>query len=382
MALEVDIRGMPIVKDKFGPEYLIEVYDPKIKMQGFLVLDNLALGPGKGGIRMTKNVNLEEVSRLARVMTLKNAIAGLPFGGAKAGIVWQGGSDSVKKKFIQSFAEKISPFCPKYFIAGPDVNTGEKEMEWFVKATGNLKTATGKPKKLKGLPHELGSTGLGVAIATKIVVENLGIDIQGAKIAIHGFGNVGTFAYKFLNEMGAEIVALADATSTIYEKDGFDKKIIRKMINRKKPLPLKEYPKGKKISPGDFWDLDVDILIPASVTDVINEKNKDKIKAKVIIEAGNIPMSEKIEEEFFEKGLFVLPDFVANAGGVISSYCEWKGYNEKKMFEIVKEKISQNTELVVKESLRQKQNPRKVAIEITKQRIKKEMGKYEKSKKD
>ena len=382
MALEVDIRGMPIVKDKFGPEYLIEVYDPKIKMQGFLVLDNLALGPGKGGIRMTKNVNLEEVSRLARVMTLKNAIAGLPFGGAKAGIVWQGGSDSVKKKFIQSFAEKISPFCPKYFIAGPDVNTGEKEMEWFVRATGNLKTATGKPKKLKGLPHELGSTGLGVAIATKIVVENLGIDIQGAKIAIHGFGNVGTFAYKFLNEMGAEIVALADATSTIYEKDGFDKKIIRKMINRKKPLPLKEYPKGKKISPDDFWDLDVDILIPASVTDVINEKNKDKIKAKVIIEAGNIPMSEKIEEEFFEKGLFVLPDFVANAGGVISSYCEWKGYNEKKMFEIVKEKISQNTELVVKESLRQKQNPRKVAIEITKQRIKKEMGKYEKSKKD
>ena len=382
MALEVDIRGMPIVKDKFGPEYLIEVYDPKIKMQGFLVLDNLALGPGKGGIRMTKNVNLEEVSRLARVMTLKNAIAGLPFGGAKAGIVWQGGSDSVKKKFIQSFAEKISPFCPKYFIAGPDVNTGEKEMEWFVKATGNLKTATGKPKKLKGLPHELGSTGLGVAIATKIVVENLGINIQGAKIAIHGFGNVGTFAYKFLNEMGAEIVALADATSTIYEKDGFDKKIIRKMINRKKPLPLKEYPKGKKISPDDFWDLDVDILIPASVTDVINEKNKNKIKAKVIIEAGNIPMSEKIEEEFFEKGLFVLPDFVANAGGVISSYCEWKGYNEKKMFEIVKEKISQNTELVVKESLRQKQNPRKVAIEITKQRIKKEMGKYEKSKKD
>lgn len=373
---------MPIVKDKFGPQYLIEVYDPKIKMQGFLVLDNLALGPGKGGIRMTKNVNLEEVSRLARVMTLKNAIAGLPFGGAKAGIVWQGGSDSVKKKFIQSFAEKISPFCPKYFIAGPDVNTGEKEMEWFVRATGNLKTATGKPKKLKGLPHELGSTGLGVAIATKIVVENLGIDIQGAKIAIHGFGNVGTFAYKFLNEMGAEIVALADATSTIYEKDGFDKKIIRKMINRKKPLPLKEYPKGKKISPDDFWDLDVDILIPASVTDVINEKNKNKIKAKVIIEAGNIPMSEKIEEEFFEKGLFVLPDFVANAGGVISSYCEWKGYNEKKMFEIVKEKISQNTELVVKESLRQKQNPRKVAIEITKQRIKKEMGKYEKSKKD
>jgi glutamate dehydrogenase/leucine dehydrogenase len=358
-----------IQKDSIGPEYLIEVYDPKIGMNGFLVIDNLKRGPGKGGIRMIKNVTLEEVFRLARTMTFKNAMADLPFGGAKAGIMWPGGNGELKKKFIQSFARKISPFCPKYYIAGPDVNTGEKEMEWFVKATGNLKTATGKPKKLKGLPHELGSTGFGVAIATKTVCDELGLDIKKAKIAIHGFGNVGYFTFHFLSQMGAKIVAIADLSATIYEKEGFDRNLMAKMIKKGKPLPLKEYPKGEKINPEDFWGLDVDVLIPASVTDIINQQNKDKIKAKIIIEAGNIPMKEEIEEEFHKKGVFVLPDFVTNAGGVISSYCEWKGYSERTMFKIVEEKIKKNTLIVVKESIKNKENPRKVAMEIAKKRI-------------
>jgi len=358
-----------IQKDQIGPEYLIEVYDPKIGMQGFLVIDNLKRGPGKGGIRMTKNVTLEEVFRLARTMTFKNAMADLPFGGAKAGIVWPGGSEELKKKFIQSFAKKISPFCPKYYIAGPDVNTGEKEMEWFVKATGNLKSATGKPKRLKGLPHELGSTGFGVAVATKVVCEKFKFNLKETKIAIHGFGNVGYFTYYFLSKMGAKIVAIADLSATIYEKDGFDENLMKKMIKKGKPLPLKEYPRGERIQPEDFWGLEVDVLIPASVTDIIDQQNKDKIKAKVIIEAGNIPMREEIEEEFFKKGVFVLPDFVANAGGVISSYCELKGYSEKTMFKVVEEKIRKNTLLVVKESIKKKENPRKVAIEIAKKRI-------------
>jgi glutamate dehydrogenase/leucine dehydrogenase len=358
-----------IQKDSIGPQYIIEVYDPSIGMNGFLVIDNLKKGPGKGGIRMTKSVTLEEVFRLARAMTFKNAIADLPFGGAKAGIVWQGGSDDLKKKIIQSFAKEISPLCPKYYIAGPDVNTGEKEMEWFVKATGNLKTATGKPKKLKGLPHELGSTGFGIAVATKIVGEALGFDMKETTIAIHGFGNVGYSTYYFLSRTGAKVVAIADLSATIYEKDGFDENIMKKMIKKGKSLPLKEYKKGEKIQPEDFWGLDVDVLIPASVTDVINSQNKDKIKAKIIIEAGNIPMREEIEEEFFKKGVFVLPDFVANAGGVISSYCEWKGYSEKTMFKIVEEKIKKNTLLVVKESIKNKENPRKVTMEIAKKRI-------------
>src|SRR3989344_1425151 len=151
-----------IPKDQFGPEYVVRVYDPAIGMEGFLVIDNTARGPGKGGIRMTANVTAEEVFRLGRTMTWKNALVDIPLGGAKAGIVWPasaptvaqamtgnaGALDELKKKFVQSFARAIKPFVPKKYIAGPDVNTGEREMQWFVEATGNWRTATGKPANL------------------------------------------------------------------------------------------------------------------------------------------------------------------------------------------------------------------------------------------
>jgi len=359
-------------KDKFGPEYIIEAHDPKIGMTGFLVIDNTVLGPGKGGIRMTSNVTSEEVYRLARTMTWKNSLAGIPFGGAKAGIVWPGGSDELKKQYIQSFARLIKPFIPKKYIAGPDVNTGEKEMQWIVEAVKNWRAATGKPANLCkkttdsggvgcGLPHELGSTGFGVSVATAEAAKQKGMDIKGATVAIHGFGNVGTFTYDYLTEMGAKVVALADKDTVIYNKDGFDGNIIRKIIKKRKPLS--EYP-NSKIKNEDFWGIPVDILIPASVTDVINETNKNDIKAKIIVEAGNIPMRENIEEELFRKGIMIVPDFVANAGGVISSYAEYKGYDHKKMFELVEKKIRKATASVLEKSIKENRNPREVAMEI------------------
>lgn len=375
------MREIPF--DEFGPEYLVEVYDPKIKMRGFLVLDNLALGPGKGGIRMTVDITLEEVFRLARTMTFKNALADIPFGGAKAGIKWRGGPDSLKKQFVQSFARAIKLFTPQKYIAGPDVNTGEKEMQWFVEATRNWRSATGKPEtmcleiygkpgqKKCGIPHEFGSTGFGVAQATKVAAELMGIDIKNARVAIHGFGNVGTFTFRYLTQMGAKVVGLADLSTTIFEKDGFLPELIERQMKDKKSLA--DYPKGKRIPPQDFWGLPVDILIPASVTNVINEKNKNKIKAKIIAEAGNIPMSEKIEKELFKKGILIVPDFVANSGGMISSYSEYRGYHPMKMFETVERKITKNTGLVLKEALKKKRNPREIALEIAKKRIREAM---------
>ncbi|PIS39206.1 MAG: Glu/Leu/Phe/Val dehydrogenase [Candidatus Nealsonbacteria bacterium CG08_land_8_20_14_0_20_38_20] len=374
-----------IIFDEFGPEYVLKVYDPKIGMEGFLVIDSTALGPGKGGIRMTANVTTEEVFRLARTMTWKNALAELPFGGAKAGIKWQGGPDGLKKQFIQSFARAIKIFIPQKYIAGPDVNTGEKEMQWFVEATKNWRSATGKPEtfcleiygkpgqKKCGIPHEFGSTGFGVAQSTKIASEIMGLDIKKATVAIHGFGNVGTFAYRYLTQMGAKIIALVDLSAAIYDKDGFDEKLVERQIKDKKPLA--DYPKGKRIRAQDFWGLPVDILIPASVTDVINEKNKNKIKAKIIVEAGNIPMSEKIEKELFKKGIIIVPDFLANAGGVISSYSEYRGYHPAKMFETVEKKIKKNAGLVLNEALKEKRNPREVALEIAKKRVREAMEK-------
>ena len=370
---------MEIQKDEFGPEYVIRIYDPKLNMEGFLVIDNTVLGPGKGGLRMTANVTAEEVFRLARTMTFKNALADLPFGGAKAGIVWKGGTPELKKQFIQSFAKQIKLLTPKKYISAPDVNTGEKEMQWFVEATGNWRTATGKPANLCmklfggkeekcGIPHEYGSTGFGVAKTAETAAKILEIDIKDAKIAIHGFGNVGTFAYIFLTQAGAKIVALADAETTIYEENGFDQSIIMKMIRDRSPL--KEYSKGKVISAEKFWEVETDILIPASVTNVINDSNKNKIKTKVIVEAGNIPMSEDIEKEFLKKGIWIVPDFIANAGGVISSYAEYKGYNPKRMMETIEKKITKNVKLILEKSIAENKNPRDVGMEIAVERIK------------
>ncbi len=368
-----------MIKDEFGPELVVKVYNKSIGLEGFLVIDNTNLGPGKGGIRMTPNVTEEEVARLAKTMTFKNALAGIPFGGAKAGIVWKGGDDNKKRELIQHFAKEIKLLTPKKYIAGPDVGTGEREMAWFVGATGNWRSATGKPanlcmqafgkKKEKcGIPHEFGSTGWGVAQATKTTAEILGMEIKKTTVAIHGFGNVGTFAFTYLTHMGFKVVLIADKDGAVYAENGFESEIMKKIIKEKKSIV--EYKNGsRKIKPEDFWKQPVDILIPASVTDVINEKNKKDIKAKVIIEAGNIPMQESIEDEFFKQGVVLLPDFVANAGGVISSYAEYRGYNPKRMFKTVKDKIVKTTILVLKESLKKKINPRKVALELAKRRI-------------
>ena len=368
-----------IKKDKYGPEYVLEVYDQKIGMNGFLVIDNTVLGPGKGGIRMTPNVTKEEVYRLARTMTWKNSLAGIPFGGAKAGIIWPGGDDNLKKQFVQSFAKAIKPFLMKKYIAGPDVNTGEKEMRWFVEAAGNLRAATGKPSKLChpsgqrcGLPHELGSTGYGVAQAAAIAIKLKGLDINQTTVAIEGFGNVGEFTLRHLTEMGAKVVAITDINGGVYDKNGLDEKILLYLKHQKKS-PV-EYPGGTKIETGQIFGLPADVLIPAAMTDSINEKNKNEIRAKIIVEGANIPMRESIEEEFFRRGVLVVPDFVANAGGVISSYAEYLGYSHEKMFKLVERKIKNATTAVLNQSLKENRNPRKVAMEIAVRKVEEKMN--------
>lgn len=366
-------------KDNFGPEYMVRVYDPQIGMEGFLVIDNTVLGPGKGGVRMTPSVHEDEVYRLARTMTWKTALVDIPFGGAKAGIVWKGGSLEKKKAYVQSFARAIESLTPDKYITAPDINTGELEMQWFVEATGDWRSATGKPSdyclkfmgldtKKCGIPHEVGSTGFGVAESAVVAAELNGIGIKGATVAIHGFGNVGGFTYRFLVRMGAKVIALADRSATLFDKDGLDNEAIESLLDRRGHL--NEYPdKSAVVSEDKFWSVPADILIPASTTDVINENNKDDIKAKIIVEGGNIPMEEDVENELFERGVIIVPDFVANAGGVVSSYAEYRGYAEKEAFELLESKTKEATRRVLEESMKENINPRTVGVEIAKERI-------------
>ena len=351
-----------MTSDDFGPEYVVEITDPRLGLKGFLVIDNTALGPGKGGIRMTPAVTAGEVFRLARTMTWKNALAGLPFGGAKAGIVFAGGPLTQKKKFVQSFSRALKPFIPQKYIAGPDVNTSEQEMKWIVETLKNRRAATGKPKRLGGLPHELGSTGFGVAQAARIALGLLKINLTQATAAIEGFGNVGSFAARFLADWGVKIIAAADSRGAVFQETGLSVNAIGKL--KAGGQSVKDYTAGQALSRDEFFGLPVDVLITAGVTDAITEQNKNALRAKIIVEGSNIPMRENIEEELHQRGILLVPDFVANAGGVISSYAEYRGWGVSRMFKLVEEKIITATSRVLQEALRKNQWPRQAAMNI------------------
>lgn len=220
-----------------------------------------------------------------------------------------------------------------------------------------------------GIPHEFGSTGFGVAHAVAVAADVSGIELPRATVAIHGFGNVGQSAYKFLRQMGASIVALADKNGAVYAQGGLDQELVQRAVRSR--APIAGVLRASRIPPEEFWGLPVDVLVPASVTDVVHEGNKDRIKAKVVVEASNIPMREHIEDELFRRGLVIVPDFVANAGGVISSYAEYRGYNPKRMFAMVEKRIRGATRTVLERSRRTRTSPRTVALRLAAERVEK-----------
>jgi glutamate dehydrogenase/leucine dehydrogenase len=366
--------------DEFGPEKILEVYDHKTGMHGFTVIDNTALGPAKGGIRMTPTVSIDEVAKLARTMTWKCAIAGLPFGGGKSGIVADSKKLTQDQKFaiMRAFGRALRPIAPKYYIAAPDMNTAEFEMREFVAGNGSWKSATGKPADLCekpgihcGIPHEYGSTGFGVfhSVLVALKYAKLGKDFT---VAIEGFGNVGTFVAKYLSEHGAKIVAVSDSKGTIYNENGLD---FKQLLDVKtKTGSVINYQPGKQLSNEDLFAIETDVLIPSAIPDVINDHNVGKIKAKLVVEAANIPMTAEVEKKLHVKGVLVVPDFVANAGGVISSYAEYKGKKPEEMFKLVEKKVTKNTKKVLQKAKKEKVYPRQAGMEIAVVLVKKAMA--------
>lgn len=355
--------------DSLGPEKVIQVYDPKTGMKGFLVIDNTTRGPGKGGIRMTNNVNLDEVSRLARAMTIKTAMANLPFGGAKGGIIADPKTLSQKQKdaLVKSFAQSISCVSPSLYVAAPDINTAEHEMSILAKVNGK-KSVTGKPTSMGGIPHELGSTGFGVAIATKTACEEIGLSLKGARVAIEGFGNVGSFAFKHLEKMGAHIVAVSDSKGVAYHPRGMSFNSVQHAKNKTGTVTAVA---GASVLPNSaIVAVDCDILIPAAIPDLINVINAENVQAKLVVEASNIPASVEAEKRLAARGIMVVPDVIANAGGVISSYVEYVGKKPAFMFKLVEQTVSDNTRLVIQKAMNEKVLPRDALMGIVPSRLK------------
>jgi len=355
--------------DEFGPEKILEVYNPEIGMKGFVVIDNTALGPGKGGIRMTPTVTPVEVYKLARVMSWKNALAELPFGGAKSGIVADPKTmgNEHKQKIVAAFGEALRPVSPDLYIAAPDINMGEGEVKSYVEANGSDKSATGKPLSMKGLPHELGSTGFGVFHATKVAAEHLGKELGELTFAVEGFGNVGSFASKFLTEAGAKMTHVSDSKGEVCLPEGFEFSKISDV--KQKTGSVVNYEHTEKHFCEDLAAEEADVLITAAIPDFINSSNVNKVKAKIVVQGSNIPMTIGVEEILAKKGVLIVPDAVANAGGVISSYVEHIGGSQEEMFKMIEEKITRNTKLVLEKAAEEKKLPREAAVEIAKERI-------------
>lgn len=358
--------------DRFGPERILEVYNPRVGMRGFVVIDTTVLGPGKGGIRMTPTVSVGEVYRLARAMTWKCAIAGLPFGGAKSGIIAddRAMAPARKKKLVEAFAKALKVVCPNEYVAAPDMNMGEREMDIFAKANSSMKSCTGKSKKLGGLPHELGSTGYGVYLAAKEAVGSRKDSLDGMDFAVEGFGNVGEFSAKFITGAGGKLVAVSDSKGMACLKEGFDFGKLMKVKQSKGTVT--KYP-GAKIMPAKkMISVNAELLVTAAIPDFIKIGDVPKVRANYIVEGSNIPMAEQAEKALGRRDVLVIPDFIASAGGVISSYCEYMGWAEKRMFREIEERMPKNTRKAIR--ARREGCVRIGALEIAKKRVLKKCG--------
>lgn len=361
--------------DEWGPEKVLQVYDPDTGMKGVLVIDNTSTGPGKGGIRFAEGATPLEVSKLARTMTWKCAAAGLPFGGAKGGIIADPNKVD-RVAWVKSFAKMIKPYCPGQYIAATDIGTTELDMAIFAHEIGDMRACTGKPSELGGIPHELGTTGYGVTTALETALDVLlelnaiHISRDNIKVSIQGFGNVGSFTARFLDSSGIRVVAISDISGLVYNKDGLN--IPRLMIDMKGKSMLSDLDGYDILNKNQIFEFDSDVFIPAAMGNVIVDDTVTKILdhgVKIVVEAANLPTTKKADEYLNSNGVWVIPDFLANAGGVIGSFVEYQGRTEKEAFDLIRYKISKNIKNILTQAIMNGENPRVLALELSKQLV-------------
>src|SRR3989304_2731758 len=348
--------------DELGPEKIVFLYEPRTKMKAIVVVDNVAAGPAIGGVRMASDVTATEVRRLARAMTYKNAMAGLPHGGGKSGIMADPKTVNMEQ-IIRTFARGIKNL--QEYIPGPDMGTDESCMAYIYDETCR---AVGLPVELGGIPlDQVGATGYGVAVCTDVAKDNCSLDLNGARRAIEGFGNVGKPTARFLSEKGVKLVAASDSRGTIYNSGGLN---VEELIRVKETTgSVINYKDGEVLKTTDLIMISSDIFVPAARPDVITEANSDVLDTKLIIQGANIPITENAEKMLHDRGILVIPDFVANAGGVITASVEYHGGWETQAFDRIKSTISRNTKEILDKVNDEKTYPRETAVGIAKQRV-------------
>ncbi len=292
----------------------------------YVVYHNTARGPAKGGIRMASHVTLSETAELAELMTWKTALVRVPFGGGKSGIcIDPAGLDrTTKDAILREYVHLMQlDLRNQAYVPAPDMGTGARDMAIILGETHIPESVTGKPPRIGGLPGRNEATGRGVATATRLTAGNLlKKDLNNMRVAIQGFGNVGSFAALFLHQLGARIVAVSDERGGIFNGDGLD--VVRLKTDQADGAELADASDASVITNADLLALDVDILIPAAVGHVLTADNADTVSAGAIVEGANAPTLPAAQEILQEAGIPVVPDILANAGGVIASYAEWQ----------------------------------------------------------
>jgi len=349
---------------------------------GYRVQYNITLGPAKGGIRYHPDVTLDEVTALAAWMTWKCAVAGIPFGGGKGGVICDPSKmsrrelEALTRRYI---AEIIDAIGPEKDVPAPDVNTNEQVMAWIMDTysmhVGATTTAvvTGKPIEMGGSLGRREATGRGVMITTREAAKHLGLDMKGATVAVQGFGNVGSVSAQLLNRLGAKIVAVTDWKGGVYDPTGLDvDKLIPWVAEHK---TVAGFPHCETLDVAKLFELDVDILIPAALENQITKDNASKIKAKIVAEGANGPTTPEAHKHLHERGVFVIPDILANAGGVTTSYFEWvqdrHGYfwEEDDVNERLERKMHEAFHNVLRTSMRYKTDMRTAAYIVAINRV-------------
>ena len=296
---------------------------------GFRVQHNNTRGPFKGGIRYHEHVDIEEVRSLATLMTWKTSLLDIPYGGGKGGI----GVDPSKysrtelERMSRNFFRAIDPIIGVNIdIPAPDVNTNAQVMSWFMDEYSQTHgytpaIVTGKPLELGGSEGREAATGRGTAVITRETADKWGIELKNAKVVIQGFGNVGSYAAKFLHEYGCKIIGVSDVTGGLYDADGLD--IPSLFEHNSKNRTIDGFKQGKKISNDELLALECDFMIPAALGSAINKSNVDSLNCKVIVEAANGPVTGDAANKLWDRKIGIIPDILTNAGGVTVSYFEW-----------------------------------------------------------
>jgi len=358
--------------DELGPAKVIQVYEPTIGLRAVLVVDNIAAGPALGGVRLDPGVSVEECFRLARAMTLKNAAAELAYGGGK--IVIYGDPKMPKpekERLIRALACALRD--ERDYIFAPDMGTDEECMAWVKDEIGRV---VGLPRVVGGIPlDEIGATGWGLCQAAEVALpfcRGLGkATLAGVRMVVQGFGAVGKNAARFMADKDAVLVGVSDTGGAIYHPEGLP---VDRLIEWKKAgHSVADYPQGKKFDREAVIDFAADIFIPAARPDVLREDNVHRLKVKLVVSGANIPATPGAEQYLHEKGVICLPDFIANAGGVICAALEYQGACECMVFEAITGKIRQNTCSVLEESARRQILPRQAAVNLAVQRVKQAM---------